>query len=94
MSDTIEVTILGRKFTLRSEGKEEYLREIVKYVNEMMDRIRSGSPGMTDANVAILASLNIADEYFDALGRQRATFAQIENRCDDLLDYIDAKLST
>jgi cell division protein ZapA len=94
VSGTIEVTILGRKFTLKSDGKDEHLREIVKYVNEMMERIHDGSPGMTDANMAILAALNIADEYFDALGRQRATFAQIENRCDDLLDYIDSKIGT
>ena len=92
MSDVIEVTILGRKLSLKSDGKESYIRELVKFVNEKIAQVQSDSPGLTDTNIAILASLSIADDYFDTLGRQRTTFAQIERRCDDLLESIDAKL--
>jgi cell division protein ZapA (FtsZ GTPase activity inhibitor) len=90
--EIIEVMILGRKFSLKTDGKEEHVRELVKYVNEKLADVQSGSPGLTDMNIAILACLNVADDYFDAMGRQRAIFEQIEHRCDDLLDYIDAKV--
>jgi cell division protein ZapA (FtsZ GTPase activity inhibitor) len=92
VADNVEVTILGRKLTLKRSGKDDYIRDIVDFVNKKIGEIHDSSPGMTDTNIAIMASLNIADEYFEALARQRATYEQIDRHCDDLLEYIDSKL--
>ena len=89
--DVVEVNILGRKITLRAEGNEEYVREVAQYVDEKMteaQRLGQTSP----LNVAILAALNIADDYFKILGKQKQAFAQVESQCIELINYIDSKL--
>ncbi len=92
MPETFNAVILGRTLPLKVNGNEDYLREVVEYVNRKVDEVKGKSAGTTDLNVALLAILNIADDYFVALGKQRAVFSQIEQRCDDLIEYIDSKL--
>jgi cell division protein ZapA (FtsZ GTPase activity inhibitor) len=92
MNEGSTFTIMGRSVPLRSDGNDDYLREVVDYVNRKVEEVKTRSQGMTDINAAILAMLNIADDYFLALGKQRAVFEQIDARCNDLIDFIDSKL--
>ena len=89
--DLVEVNILGRKLMLRADGNEEYVREVASYVEEKMDQAQGGAQAST-LNVAIMAALNIADDYFKTLGTQKKAYSQVEQQCIDLLNYIDSKL--
>jgi cell division protein ZapA len=88
---TVEVTILGRKIALRSDGNDEYVRQVAQYVDEKMEEAQATSKTST-LNVAILAAMNIADDYFKAVGERKQAFATVENQCIDLINYIDSKL--
>jgi cell division protein ZapA len=88
--DLVEVTILGKKLSLRADGNEDYVREVAQYVEEKMDHAQS-SAQTSSLNVAIMAALNIADDYFKILGTQKKAFAQIEQQCIDLVNFIDSK---
>ncbi|MCB9477502.1 MAG: cell division protein ZapA [Deltaproteobacteria bacterium] len=92
MSDVMDVTIMGRTISLRTDGDPEYVNQIVSYLNDKIEEIKKSHPDATELNLAILASLNIADDYMGALVRQRATFSQIEAHCDDLITMIDSHL--
>lgn len=87
----VEVTILGRKITLKAQSNEEYIREVAQYVDEKMEEAQGGGSA-SSLNVAIMAALNIADDYFKILGRQKGAFAQVEQQCIDLINYIDSKI--
>ena len=89
--DLVEVTLLGRKIHLRAEGNEEYIRQVAQYVEERMDQAQATSQSST-LNVAILAALNIADDYFKSMGKQKETNSQVERQCIDLINYIDSVL--
>ena len=89
--DTVEVTILGRKMTLRADGNEEYVREVAQYVDEKMEEAKRMSQ-TSSLNVAILAAMNIADDFFKSVGEQNRSFAQVEQQCIELINYIDSKL--
>lgn len=64
MSDkkAVTVTIYGNEYTLKGEADPQYIAELAKYVDGKMTEIgkKSSAPA---AKVAILASMNIADEY-------------------------------
>lgn len=64
MSDkkAVTVTIYGNEYTLKGEADPNYIAELAKYVDGKMNEIgkKSSAPA---AKVAILASMNIADEY-------------------------------
>jgi cell division protein ZapA len=88
----VEVQILGRKILLSAESDEDYVREIAEYVNDKMERIAAESQNTSTLNVAILAALDIADEYFKQLGLQKEICEKVDKKCLDLVNYIDSQL--
>ena len=77
-----EVEIFGERYTLRGTDSPDYLRRVAEYVDSKFQEVAKGSPALVPARVAVLASLNIADELFkqnEAVRRQE----------DELLSRID-----
>ena len=64
MSKPVDVEIMGRKFTLRSDQEEIYVQTVVNYVNGKMQEVLKSTSPTAKHNVAMLAALNIADEYY------------------------------
>jgi cell division protein ZapA len=61
---TITVHILGNEYRIRSTEDGEFVREVALYVDDLMHRIASRMSAGTQAQVAVLAALNIAEELF------------------------------
>jgi len=61
--DSIPVTILGRTYRLRGSGDPGYLTELASFVDGKMREIESATGTADTLKVAILASLNLADDY-------------------------------
>ena len=60
------VTIFGRTYHLRGNEDGEYLAELATLVDRRMREVASATGTADTLKVAILASLNIADEYLQA----------------------------
>lgn len=60
------VKIYNRTYQVRSGGDPEYVRQLAQYVDERMTEVFELTPTVDSLKVAILAALNIADEYFSA----------------------------
>jgi len=80
-----EVEIFGERYTLRATDSPEYLARVARYVNDKFHEVAKESPTLTLVKVAVLASLNIADDLF----RQDEAKEQIEQ---ELLARIDGIL--
>ncbi|NOT35515.1 MAG: cell division protein ZapA [Candidatus Eisenbacteria bacterium] len=65
----VQVQIFGHTYTIRSEADQQYILEVAAYVDRKMREITEKVPVATLSKVAILASLNIADE----LHKERAS---------------------
>jgi cell division protein ZapA len=63
MKKSLDVEILGQKFTISSEAEEGYMLKVAGYVNDKMQELAQSSKPVARANIAMLAALNIADEY-------------------------------
>ena len=59
----IQVEIYGQSYNLRGGGDPAYIQELATYVDARMNEISAGSSTVDSLKVAILAALNIADEY-------------------------------
>jgi cell division protein ZapA len=59
---SVEISILGLKYTLKGDADEEYIKKLAAYVDEKLQEIHAGNPNITPLKASILASLNIADE--------------------------------
>ena len=58
------VKIYGQFYDLTCEGREEYLRELADFVDSRMREITRSTGTVDTLTTAILAALNIADDYF------------------------------
>ena len=62
MKKALDVTILGQNFTISSDADESYMLKVADYVDSKMQELMQ-SKSSAKTNVAMLAALNIADEY-------------------------------
>ena len=62
----IEIEIYGQKHRIRVKGEEDekYISQLTSYVDQKMQEIAMKSKSVDASKIAILAALNIADEYF------------------------------
>ena len=89
MKKALDVEILGQKFTISSDAEEGYMLKVADYVDAKMQELMRASKPVAKSNVAMLAALNIADEYH----RLKDTHEAILNRLDQLAKKLSTTLS-
>jgi cell division protein ZapA len=62
--NVVQVQILGQQLSIRGEADQAYIMGVATYVDRKMREITEKLPVASLSKVAILASLNIADELF------------------------------
>jgi cell division protein ZapA len=62
--NVVQVQIFGHSYTIRGEADQDYITSVAAYVDRKMRDITEKLPVASLSKVAILASLNIADELF------------------------------
>lgn len=63
-SDSISVEIFGQTYNVRGgEGDPNYLAELARYVDSRMREVAAQVATVDPVKIAILAALNIADEF-------------------------------
>lgn len=62
----VGVKIYGQNYTISGERDEKTIIEIASYVDEKMREISKFFAGGAQGSLAVLAAVNIADEFFDA----------------------------
>ena len=92
MKNLIQVEILGREYTVKSDEGEERVKDIAAYVNRKIKEVSESGQTVSTLNLAILAALNIANDYFKAVEGQKNFWQSIETRSDRLIAMIDSKI--
>lgn len=83
----VEVEIMGQRFTVASDDSEEHIQQVAKYVSEHMRRLSQGQRVAT-TQVALLAALNIASEYW----KLRESQEDLRQRVDRISQRVLAQL--
>ena len=89
MKKALDVEILGQKFTISSDAEEGYMLKVAGYVDGKMQELIQASRPVAKTNVAMLAALNIADEFH----RLKDSHEAILNRLDQLSKKISTTLT-
>tara|TARA_B110000014_G_scaffold140841_1_gene97697 strand:+ start:1553 stop:1870 length:318 start_codon:yes stop_codon:yes gene_type:complete len=87
--DIIHVEILGQQYPIRSQLDSTYVSELASYVHQKMVAASDRSPAADSARVAVLAALNIADEYFRCRDGKTADDGIAKQRVLDLVEKLD-----
>ena len=81
----VEVNILEQKLLVKSEDGEEHVKMVVDYLNSKIEEVKKNSKAVSTLNVALLAAMNIADDYFETKER----LVKLEGRAKELSKLID-----
>ncbi len=85
----VTVEINGLRYPIRSHLDPAYVADLAAYVEHKMQLASRESPAGDTLKIAVLAALNIADEYFrarDAGTSQRTDLAERALELERLLD--------
>ena len=61
--DSTSVEIFGSTYNVRGEGDPDYLSELARFVDSRMREVAAQVATVDPMKIAILAALNIADEF-------------------------------
>lgn len=81
MKNRVTVTVAGQEYTLIGTEDDGYIRKVAGHVDAQIRQVMDGSK-ISIADSAVLAALNIADEYFKEV-------AAAENLRRQLKEYLD-----
>ena len=84
-----EVVLLGKKFKLKSTHDDEYLAELAAYVTAQIGEVQRRGGTVSTLDAALLAALNIADEYHRLKREAEERLAAIGEKTQALLTALD-----
>ena len=89
---SVEVELMGQKIRLRSANGEEYIKKVSEYVDQEIKKVQKAIGSASSLNIALLAAMNIADNYYVNLQNQQAAVNGLLAKTDKLISYIDERL--
>ena len=90
MAQPVKVRILDREYLVSSDEDQEQVQKIADYVDEKLKEVKENTEGLSEKKTAILAALNIANEYFQLLKEQDDLLARLRQRTELLIHNIDS----
>lgn len=81
---SVDVYILGQKYTIKGDAPEEYIQKIAAFVDAKIKDVHSNAPNITPLKASILAALNIADELHRLRADQDNIARHIEEKTNVL----------
>jgi cell division protein ZapA len=88
----VHVQIFGTGYTIRGEEDQEYIQKVAAYVDQKMREINEKLPVASLAKVAVLASLNLADELMREREERRRLAEGVSERAERLSSALDSCL--
>ena len=92
MESKVKVRIYGQDYTIAGDRDEDTIREIAAYVDGKMKEIGRNFSQTAQGSLAVLAAVNVADEYFSAkqqIEELNAAKEQLEKEAEHYLKMWD-----
>ena len=87
----VVVSILDQRLNVRSDGDEAYITQVSEYVTEKIREVTERAKNVPTLSVALLACLNIADEFFRYRENKEKSFSKAEKKIGELIDLIEGE---
>jgi cell division protein ZapA len=89
LKNSHKITILGQELSVLSDSEDEQVANVVQFVNEKVEEVLRSGNGLKTLNVAILAALNISEEFLKLKGVNSDLCDQLESRAEKLIQLIE-----
>ncbi len=92
MSKVMKVRIWGQDYAIKSDLEEDYVLEVASYVNRKIEEVLRTNKTVAVLKVAILACLNIANDYFQTRKEKEEFEGKVESYATNLIKVIDSNI--
>ena len=89
MKKRFEVRILGQELSVISDSGDEHVASVIRFVSGKVEEAGKAAGSRNALNIAILAALNIADEYLQIMGAKEDGHNRLESRAEQLIHLIN-----
>ena len=88
----MKIEIYDQLYNVNGEQDEEYLKELAAYVDGKMRTIAESTHMVDSLKVAVLASLNIADELYTLRAKQDSIEGPLRKRVEKCVALVEKAL--
>ena len=92
-NDSTSVEIFGQTYNVRGEGDPNYLAELARFVDSRMREVAGQVNTVDPMKIAILAALNIADEFSRYKDERRLAAGTWIEKTEELSDRLSKAMS-
>lgn len=89
MKKRYNIKILEQELSVLSDAEEEQVARVVRFVNEKMEEVLQDRNGLKTLDVAILAALNISEDFINLKEVHQEIRDQLEYRSGKLIQLIE-----
>jgi len=90
----VEIRVAGQKFSVTHDHDEAHIRELAQYVNDKIADLRRRTGAVATHSLALLAALDIADEYFQERNRSTELRAEVGQRIRQIMARVREQLGS
>lgn len=90
----ITVEIFGQRYPIRSQLDASYVADLARYVEKKMQYAAERPSAGDSVRVAVLAALNIADEYFRCRDGRATADSDVQRRAIELEVLVDQAIAS
>lgn len=90
----MKIEIFDQTYNVQAEGDEAYLRQLASFVDEKMRTVAETTRQVDSTRLAVLASLNIADELFTLRRRQEEIEGPLRKRVQKCVNLVEKALES
>ncbi len=90
--DSIRVEIYDQEYRVSGGLDPEYIKKLARFLDAKMRSIAERTHTVDSLRVAILAALNIADEYHQLNAKYEAKMREVEEKVGEYSEVLDQVL--
>jgi len=83
------VEIFGEKYTLKADAETNHIQRVAQYVDGKFSEVAESSTTISTSKMAILTSLNIADELIRQEEERESSERLISSKIEELISLVD-----
>ena len=88
-AEGIRVVIYDQEYFVRGDMDEEYIQKLAKYLDAKMRAIAGRTRTVDSLRVAVLAALNVADEYHRMKAKYEETTKRVDEKVEECSRILD-----
>lgn len=88
----VAVKIGGKDYTLVGLESGEYIHQLASYIDKKLIQVQKINPKLSTSMVAVLTSVNVADDYFKSVQTEAAAIEKLD-QADEEIQKLRLQLS-